>query len=178
MTTFELLSRDICAKLIAGGLCKGFHQGLIFDEHGDAVRSTRRVSSVTTLDNDNESVQSLSELRAACENSISTEWGIRLCHWTAPVINKYEVGGVYEPHIDAKICHTSRRAFSCVTFLNENFEGGELYFPLQNKIFYPKTGVSVLFPADELHGSELVTSGVKYSLIQWLLYPGFLDLLE
>lgn len=58
----------------------------------------------------------------------------------------------YTPfHYDAEFVYEkegkdSLRNFICLIYLNENFDGGELIFPLQAKVLKPKTGMLVIFP--------------------------------
>jgi len=60
-------------------------------------------------------------------------------------------------------------------FLNDDFEGGKLY--LKNgpeKIYPPQSAGTVLaFPSFILHGVEPVTSGVRRSIVTWLVGPTF-----
>jgi hypothetical protein len=38
------------------------------------------------------------------------------------------------------------RNFFCIVYMNDNFEGGQLAFPVQKKIFEPKKGMLIIFP--------------------------------
>lgn len=173
MKKFNLLSKDECLKLLHADSYNGFQRSLIFDDHDLMGLSVKRKSHSKTLSN-NDTEDTLSTLHTACENYISQKWNLKLSEWSSPVINRYCVGDYYEPHTDTNSGHACRRAFSCVTFLNDNFGGGELYFPHRDKNFNPKAGVSILFAADELHGSSIVRYGTKFSMVQWILYPAFL----
>jgi len=54
-----------------------------------------------------------------------------------------------------------------IVFLNDNFEGGELYFPNQGAIITPKKGMLVETDAgiDYIHGVNKITKGERFSLI-------------
>jgi hypothetical protein len=49
-------------------------------------------------------------------------------------------------------------------YLNDDYEGGELYFPEQGIQFKPKAGSAYFFPGDMnyIHGVTEITSGVRY----------------
>jgi len=113
--------------------------------------------------------------------------GIPKTHQENPHFVKYKVGGEYKPHYDS--FHTldpklnpeapngGQRLFSCLLYLNDDFEGGETIFPIKNVSFKPKNG-SILFWRDtddngnmaknSLHAGLPVTKGTKYILVIWV----------
>lgn len=50
-------------------------------------------------------------------------------------------------------------------YLNDDYEGGELYFPLQGVQFKPKKGAAYFFPGDKnfIHGVTEIKSGIRYT---------------
>lgn len=86
-------------------------------------------------------------------------------------INKYGRGAEYKGHVDHH--PTNQRVFSIVAFLNDNFAGGELTFPLLGVSVKPKAGSAVMFPSNfpYYHYANPVGSDssneVKYSLVTW-----------
>lgn len=64
------------------------------------------------------------------------------------------------------------RNYGAIIYLNTDFEGGEIYFPLQ-EITPPITpGMLAFFPGtlDYLHGVTKVTSGTRYTLATFLTH--------
>jgi hypothetical protein len=58
--------------------------------------------------------------------------------------------------------------FSTVVYLNDDFEGGIIYFPNQNFIYKPKKYSAVFFPSsgsEYIHGITTVTSGDRYTAL-------------
>jgi predicted 2-oxoglutarate/Fe(II)-dependent dioxygenase YbiX len=55
-------------------------------------------------------------------------------------------------------------AFGCVVYLNNNFEGGNLYYPRIKQSFEPVPGRLVVHASDEPHMVETVTKGTRYML--------------
>ena len=79
-------------------------------------------------------------------------------------ISKYIVGGSMGPHVDDYGLDDVVPIMSGVIYLNDDMEGGELFFPKQNIKIKPKAGSIVIFPSVEpfYHESLPVISGVKY----------------
>lgn len=85
---------------------------------------------------------------------------------------KYNVGEHFKPHIDlisGRSGAEGMRAVSAVAYLNDDYEGGDLYFPRQGFSVKPNKGSIVLFPSNftHIHESRDVTRGTKYSVVTW-----------
>jgi hypothetical protein len=67
---------------------------------------------------------------------------------------------------------TSARKFSSLIYLNNQFSGGNLWFPNQELEVVPKPNTLVIFPSgfDYLHGVKQVTSGIRYSILEFWTY--------
>ena len=61
---------------------------------------------------------------------------------------------------------------AALLYLNESYTGGELYFPLQDFEYKPKTGSLVFFEGDYTipHGVKKVESGVRNNMISFLYH--------
>jgi predicted 2-oxoglutarate/Fe(II)-dependent dioxygenase YbiX len=79
-------------------------------------------------------------------------------------------GGFYKAHRDkyrgSKLKEQSYRQYSYTINLNDNFDGGGIYFPEYSPDFYkvPKGG-AIVFPSHLLHGVYPVRSGERYVLV-------------
>lgn len=94
---------------------------------------------------------------------------------TGPCIVRWPVGTRQEPHADKEM-HEGDYAgkpnafpwydIGTVFYLNDDYEGGELYFPLQGIEFKPKPRAAYFFPGDKnyIHGVRPITSGIRYTL--------------
>lgn len=61
--------------------------------------------------------------------------------------------------------YNNQKHFASMLYLSDDFEGGELYFPLQNDFeIKPKTGMLALFSGDfnHIHGVRQIISGTRY----------------
>jgi predicted 2-oxoglutarate/Fe(II)-dependent dioxygenase YbiX len=61
---------------------------------------------------------------------------------------------------------------SLVAYLNDDYEGGELYFRLQGLNIKPKAGDLYIFPSTYMypHQAKVVHKGTKYSIVTMLDY--------
>ena len=62
-------------------------------------------------------------------------------------LRKFEAGQKTRFHMDGlDVNQESARSLTVITYLNDDFGGGELVFPNQSKIIAPKKGMTIVFP--------------------------------
>ena len=83
---------------------------------------------------------------------------------------KYGVGEHFAPHNDHGQTYVC--AVSTVTYLNDNYEGGDIEFTKLGMRIKPKPGDVLVFPSNYIytHSSIPVTNGVKYSAVTMFDY--------
>jgi len=89
---------------------------------------------------------------------------------------RYDEHGHYRDHVDLEITPGSLiRKLTVLAFLNDDFKGGKLYLKISGEKVYPnqKKGTVIAFPSFLMHGVEPVTSGVRRSIVTWLIGPWF-----
>lgn len=93
-----------------------------------------------------------------------------LRYWEATNYVRYGEGQHFQEHHDHGYSYNC--VVSVVSFPNDDYEGGELYFRLQNVKVIPKAGETYIFPSNFMypHRAMPVTSGVKYSMVTMLDY--------
>lgn len=93
-----------------------------------------------------------------------------LRYWEAFNFIKYEPGHHFMEHHDHGYSYNC--TVSLVAYLNDDYEGGEIYFRLQGLDYKPEAGDVVLFPSNFMypHQAKKVHSGTKYSLVTMLDY--------
>ena len=80
-------------------------------------------------------------------------------------IVKWPTGSHQPYHIDNTRQSTT---FTSVTYLNDNFEGGETEFTTENFSSKPKVGRTILFDGKNFeHGVKKITEGVRYTFALW-----------
>ena len=93
-----------------------------------------------------------------------------LKYWEAFNFIKYGPGQHFQEHHDHGFSYNC--TVSLVAYVNDDYEGGELYFRLQNLKIKPKAGDLYIFPSNYMypHQAMPVTSGTKYSIVTMLDY--------
>jgi predicted 2-oxoglutarate/Fe(II)-dependent dioxygenase YbiX len=82
------------------------------------------------------------------------------------LLSIYDLFSGVEPHID----FTSPKLKNSLGFLlyfNDEFEGGELYFPNFNLEYKPIKGSAAVFPCNDkeyIHGVKPITKGIRYAM--------------
>lgn len=87
-------------------------------------------------------------------------------------ILKFEKGFVLNPHIDTSSAEENHIA--SIYYINDDYEGGEIYFPDFNLEIKPKPNSVVIFPGNEsyLHGVSLVANGERITSSMWFQFTG------
>jgi hypothetical protein len=93
-----------------------------------------------------------------------------LRYWEAMNFIKYGPGQHFQEHHDNGYSYNC--ILSAVSYPNDDYEGGELFFRLQNLNIKPKAGDLYLFPSNFMypHRAMPVHSGTKYSIVTMLDY--------
>ena len=87
-----------------------------------------------------------------------------------PVIIRWFPGLEQQPHADKQLNDGSPNPFptydiNSLFYYNDEFTGGELYYPQHDVVIDPKPGLAVAHPGDinYLHGVKKVLSGERYT---------------
>jgi hypothetical protein len=93
-----------------------------------------------------------------------------LRYWEAFNFIRYGEGQHFMEHHDHGYSYNC--TLSLVSYINDDYEGGEIFFRLQGVNYKPKAGDTVLFPSNFMypHQAKKVLGGTKYSLVTMLDY--------
>jgi predicted 2-oxoglutarate/Fe(II)-dependent dioxygenase YbiX len=87
-----------------------------------------------------------------------------------PVIIRWFPGLEQQPHADKQLNDGSPNPFptydlNSLIYYNDDFEGGELYYPQHDMVIKPEPGLAVAHPGDinYLHGVKMVTKGERFT---------------
>ena len=87
-----------------------------------------------------------------------------------PVLVKWTSGTEQQPHADKQLNDGSPNPFpdydlKSLIYYNDNFEGGELYYPEHDIVIKPEPGLAVAHPGDIhfLHGVKRIISGERWT---------------
>jgi hypothetical protein len=99
-----------------------------------------------------------------------------------PVIMCWRPGIEQLPHADKQVNDGRPNAFptydlNSLFYYNDDFEGGELYYPQHNITIKPEPGMAVFHPGDihYLHGVSMITEGLRYTTPSFYTVTEFLD---
>ena len=94
-------------------------------------------------------------------------------HITDFRISRYDTGGFMSKHVD-NIHHSHNQQYgypqvSVLLYLNDDYEGGE--FHVASKKIETEKGSALIFPSNFVYPHEVkeILSGVRWSLIAWLM---------
>ena len=93
-----------------------------------------------------------------------------LKYWESFNFIKYGPGQHFKEHHDHGFSYNC--TVSLVAYVNDDYDGGELYFRLQDLKIKPKAGDLYIFPSNFMypHQAMPVHSGTKYSIVTMLDY--------
>lgn len=123
---------------------------------------------------DSEVASALSTLKTAADNAINLclrdyekSYGYFDLEGEGWALLKYEVGDFFKVHTDASRAYP--RQVSAVYYINDDYTGGEIFFPYINVEVKPKKDEFLVFPSTNLfsHYAKEVVSGTKYSMPNW-----------
>lgn len=84
-------------------------------------------------------------------------------------IRKYKTGGSMGAHVDKNIDNPlNSMDWTCLIYLNDDYEGGELVFDNLNIELKPTAGSAVFFPCLESHSVNEIVSGTKTYIFMFI----------
>lgn len=104
-------------------------------------------------------------------------WKFDITHSNQCEFLKYDPSGHFNLHIDTILNEKTNetRKLTVILFLNDDFEGGKLYLQYGKEKVYPSqnAGDVIVFPSFLLHSVEPIISGIRRSIVTWLVGPYF-----
>ena len=106
----------------------------------------------------------------SCVDDYSKKYGLDLRYMEAINFVKYGVGEHFDVHSDHGLTYIC--TVSSVAYLNDDYQGGELWFNNFEQTIKPEAGDIVICPSTFIysHASLPVKSGVKYSVVTMFDY--------
>jgi predicted 2-oxoglutarate/Fe(II)-dependent dioxygenase YbiX len=160
-------SVDDCRGVVSAyERCRATHSHKIGDGFFD-----HRVLWINSFpDSENQARHILQKWRRRAVEIISAHVGVQVYSDTIQVV-RWD-GQAMPPHQDDRHPNgaphnTPWRAWASVIYLNDGFEGGEIFFPETRKKYAPVTGSLVFFEGRVWHGVRAVTRGVRYTSPSW-----------
>lgn len=149
-----------------------------YNENGTVIYEAEywkdRVASETTLDMINpEIVIMIKGMVNRLKPIVENHFKVRV-RPTGATIVRWLPGQLQNPHADKEL-HDGPDAgkpndfphydIASLFYINDDYEGGELYFPKQNIKIKPKSGSAYFFPGDMnyIHGVTEIKNGIRYT---------------
>jgi hypothetical protein len=132
-----------------------------------------RVATAPTLTSVNPDIPKIiSEMQLRLKIRVDEFFGVD-AHATSPAIVRWLPGQRQQPHADKELHEGENRGkpndfpyydIAGLFYINDDYEGGELYFPNQGIQFKPKAGAAYFFPGDMhyIHGVTEIKSGIRF----------------
>lgn len=106
----------------------------------------------------------------------------RLYSDTAQLV-RWDVGQELDPHADniepdGQPNSTPHRVASAVVYLNDDYTGGETFFPGLGFRVKPEPGLALAFGSgtSHIHGVTRITAGTRFMIAAWFTFdPGHMD---
>jgi hypothetical protein len=148
------------------------------NENGTVVYDSEywkdRVATQPTLDKNDPSIAPvIAKMFARLKPIVENFYKVEVIPTNSTIV-RWLPGQRQNPHADKEL-HEGPDAgmpndfpnydLSSLFYLNDDYEGGELYFPLQDVKFKPKKGAAYFFPGDKnyIHGVTEIKSGIRYT---------------
>ena len=148
-----------------------------YNEDGTVIYDSgywdHRVATMQTLDSANPDISKMIVgMQERLKKEVDKYFKVD-AHATNPALVRWLPGQRQQPHADKELHEGSGRGkpndfpyydISGLFYLNDDYEGGELYFPNQGVQFKPKAGAAYFFPGDMhyIHGVTEIRSGIRY----------------
>lgn len=180
--------RDLCREIISVVDHAALFDATVAD--GDQPDTPRRVDKTVrnVMIHDCHPVETRINhtIQRIVDELIEPFYNLQIDYWERPDILVYLPGGFYRPHNDGEsvehdpVAYEWRwrrsmdRDISVVWYLNDDFEGGGLWFPPFQHLVQPQAGMVVTFPSTHefAHTAQPVTSGTRYAVVSWMAAVG------
>jgi predicted 2-oxoglutarate/Fe(II)-dependent dioxygenase YbiX len=187
MVADAFVPRTICDEIVHSVDPAGFRDAKIASgDETSPAKVDKAVRNVLAQDSPAARSRVNGTLQRIVDELVEPFYGLSVDYWESPDILLYPPGGFYSVHNDAEnVAHdperfvwywrrTEDRDISVVWYLNEEFEGGELVFPLFELAVRPTAGMVVTFPSthEYAHTAKPVMKGMRYVVATWMAAVG------
>lgn len=150
-----------------------------YDDDGvviyDSAYWDNRVATFPTIERQNPEIPKIiMEMVERLKREVDSFFSVD-AHPTSPAMVRWLPGQLQMPHADKELHEGENRGkpndfpyydIAGLFYINDDYEGGELYFPNQGIQFKPKAGAAYFFPGDMnfIHGVSEIKSGIRYTV--------------
>nr|VFK65262.1 MAG: Predicted 2-oxoglutarate- and Fe(II)-dependent dioxygenase YbiX [Candidatus Kentron sp. UNK]VFK71396.1 MAG: Predicted 2-oxoglutarate- and Fe(II)-dependent dioxygenase YbiX [Candidatus Kentron sp. UNK] len=164
----QALSREVCADMVDSVEARGgwvpARTGLYEDGELVDIDVYGTNAGVDATEWQDKGPVILPDLYRLIEAEAASNWALNLTGFSRKAISRYSVGLGLAEHADTGVFNTNRLLTS-VSYLNDEYDGGEIVFPRQSITIRPNAGDMLLFFSEYLHGVNPIKEGKRYALI-------------
>jgi hypothetical protein len=180
-TVKSFLSNEECEKLV------NFATSIDrWEDGGSEFWNNRSLNASTIYDQyDKEIGTMLYETREKIKNAIQSLYGLSAVYPDLIQIVRWFPGMEQAPHADDMTDHDDpelewfrHRDYGAIIYLNDNYEGGETYYPQHNQFIKPEAGKLAIHPGtpDHMHGVTEIKDSIRYTIASfWTTDKGYAD---
>jgi Rps23 Pro-64 3,4-dihydroxylase Tpa1-like proline 4-hydroxylase len=166
----SVLSKDECDKIISSHLNTVWENSDVYNERGERISLSDHRRCYLVLVQKKEVDDLIYKAFSSALTEYKKQYSLQpiVERDTGYTLLKYNKGDFYKLHVDGA-AYTSSRKISGLLYLNDDYDGGELFFPRQNYKYKPKTGSVLMFPSIYTHPHESleILNGTKYAVVTW-----------
>jgi hypothetical protein len=107
------------------------------------------------------------DIRDRCAEIICNTTGVGMVYPNCLQLVRWLEGNEQQPHADIGTRDEFKyRDFGSILYINDDYDGGELYFPNQGIEYKPKAKSFAFFPGNEeyWHGIKRINKGTRYTI--------------
>ena len=164
----KIIEQPICNELSDLLLNEDRWENLYFRSHSGSVAHEDAAQENAQVSYDFEFPENLvSKLIEISKMVASEQWGFTQLQSTRVTASRFTKGMSLSPHKDTSYADTNR-LITVVIYPNEEYRGGETYWPNLRQRHQPAAGDIALFFSEHRHGVDQVTSGTRYNGVFFL----------
>ena len=148
----------------------------IWESGGTGFWENRVLNYYTILQHDKKAAEIMLDANNRCGNVIKNNYAIPEVYSDTLQIVRWFPGMEQPPHADdmtnTNIHGFEHRVFGSIIYLNDDYEGGQTYYPNYKINITPQAGKLAVHPGDpdHLHGVTKIEGGMRYTIASfWTL---------
>jgi hypothetical protein len=148
----------------------------IWESGGTGFWENRVLNYYTILQRDKKAAEIMLDANSRCGNIIKNNYAIPEVYSDTLQIVRWFPGMEQPPHADdmtnTDIHGFEHRVFGSIIYLNDDYEGGQTYYPNYKISITPQAGKLAVHPGDpeHLHGVTKIEGGMRYTIASfWTL---------
>jgi hypothetical protein len=167
----DLLSKEDCQYLVDTVIALD-----LWESAGHKFWDNRITNYYSILQHDKRAAEIMLDANIKCGNIIRNNYAIPEVYSDTLQVVRWFPGMEQPPHADdmtnTDVTGLEHRAFGSIVYLNDNYNGGNTYYPNFDISITPKAGTLAIHPGDpeHLHGVTKIEDGMRYTIASfWTL---------